>query len=145
MRWEEKADMSKKKPESKAAPARARPVARKPTRSPGGQASVNDWQAVWMRAVALAWKEPDFEAALQKNPREALKKRFDFDLPASIHLKVVPSTVANAASDGTWKVNSAEVELHLPKKPADVADHAVALSSLTDTHGRSHCCGSPCC
>ncbi|WP_375759826.1 BMA_0021/BMA_0022 family TOMM bacteriocin [Corallococcus exercitus] len=140
--------MSKKKPESKAAPApaRARPVARKPTRSAGGQAAtVNDWQAVWMRAVALAWKEPEFEAALQKDPRQALKKRFDFDLPASIQLKVVPSTAKDAAADSTWKVNSAEVELHLPKKPADVADHAVALSSLTDTYGRSHCCGSPCC
>lgn len=138
--------MNKKKPESMAAPARARPVARKPARSTGAQqAWVNDWQGVWMRAVALAWKEPEFEAALRKDPREALKKRFDFDLPASIQLKVVSSSEKNAVAGGTWTADNSEVELILPKKPADVADHAVALSSLTDSSGRSHCCGSPCC
>jgi ribosomally synthesized peptide (two-chain TOMM family) len=140
--------MSKKKPESKAAPAataRARPVARKPAKAPGAQATVNDWQAVWMRAVALAWKEPAFEKALKDNPRQALKQRFDFDLHPSIQLKVVPAGSTDVSPADAYKVNSAEVELQLPKKPADVADHAVALSSLTDTYGRSHCCGSPCC
>ncbi|NBD09297.1 MULTISPECIES: BMA_0021/BMA_0022 family TOMM bacteriocin [Corallococcus] len=139
--------MSKKKPESKAvpAPARARPVARKLPRKAGAQATVNDWQAVWMRAVALAWKEPAFEKALQEDPRHALKQRFDFELPAGIHLKVVPATAQDTAKASDWLLHSAEVELPLPKKPANVADHAVALSSLTDTYNRSHCCGSPCC
>lgn len=140
--------MSKKKPESKAAPApaKARPLARK-TRAPGqgAQASVNEWHAVWMRAVALSWKDAAFEKALQKDPRQALKERFDFELPAGIHLKVVPSTAKDPAAATEWKLASADVELALPKKPDNVADHAVALSSLTDTYNRSHCCGSPCC
>ncbi|CAM3250311.1 MAG: hypothetical protein EOO71_30530 [Myxococcaceae bacterium] len=138
--------MSKKKPESKAAPTKARPVARKPS-SPGlgAKATVNDWQSVWMRAVALAWKEPSFEKALLADPRQALKERFDFEMPAAIQLKVVPATGAEAGTPNEWKLGGAEVELPLPKKPANVADHAVALSSLTDTYNRSHCCGSPCC
>ncbi|RYZ37295.1 MAG: hypothetical protein EOO71_28570 [Myxococcaceae bacterium] len=138
--------MSKKKPESKAAPTKARPVARKLS-SPGhgARATVNDWQSVWMRAVALAWKEPSFEKALLSDARQALKERFDFEMPAGMQLKVVPATGSEAVAANEWKLANAEVELPLPKKPANVADHAVALSSLTDTYNRSHCCGSPCC
>ena len=138
--------MNKKKPESKAAPAKARPLARRTTaRGVGTQPSVNEWQAVWMRAVALSWKDSKFEAALQQDPRQALKERFDFELPAGIHLKVVPPTATEPAAASEWKLASTDVELALPKRPDNVADHAVALSSLTDTSNRSHCCGSPCC
>jgi ribosomally synthesized peptide (two-chain TOMM family) len=138
--------MNKKNPESKAAPVRARPVAKKPSaNAPAAQARVNDWQAVWMRAVALAWQDAAFEADLLKDPRQALQQRFDFQLPEGLRLKVVPASGPDAAAGVGLALQGPEVELPLPRKPADVADHAVALSTLMDTHSRSHCCGSPCC
>ena len=50
--------------------------------------SVSQWQILWIKAVANAWKDPDFKQQLMTNPREALQKRFGVTLPESVKLKV---------------------------------------------------------
>lgn len=132
--------MSTKKTQSSKKPAATKARSSARNRS---QPTANDWHAVWMQAVARSWRDPEFEKQLKENPRQALKDGFNFKLPEGINLKVVPSSSRQDPSE--WKLLSADVEMPLPPKPKDVDDHAVALSSLTNTYNRDHCCGSPCC
>jgi ribosomally synthesized peptide (two-chain TOMM family) len=124
-----------------------KPVARKKPASgrvtgPSNEPMMNEWYSIWLRAVALAWQNPEFEKLLKSDPRKGLKQEFDYDLPEGIDLKVVDSA---SKRDVEGKLNKAELELLLPPKPKDIGDHAVALAELVDKHGRGNCCGQPCC
>jgi len=106
--------------------------------------SVSQWQILWIKAVAFAWKDASFKDALIANPRSALEKTFGYTVPAGVTLKVeqlgkpLQSPGGLVQEDGT-------VTLPLPAPPDDSADQALALASLMEWYQHDGCCGNPCC
>lgn len=112
------------------------------------------WQMVWLEAIALAWRDPQFKAELLANPRKALRGYFNFDLGPYVKLVVRECTppAANAtasnkfeAAFGGWDPSgdplTSEMIMALPPAPP-VEDQAVALS-FYNASGRAYpftCC-----
>ncbi|HVV81732.1 MAG TPA: BMA_0021/BMA_0022 family TOMM bacteriocin [Kofleriaceae bacterium] len=112
------------------------------------------WQMVWLEAIALAWRDPEFKAELIKDPRKTLRAHFLFDLGPYVKLTVREATPpAGNNARGTrieqvfngWDPASdpltSEMIMALPPAPA-VEDQAVALS-FYNASGRAYpftCC-----
>jgi ribosomally synthesized peptide (two-chain TOMM family) len=103
--------------------------------------TMSQWQVVWLKAVAKAWKDKTFEAELKKNPEKALKDAFNFDVPAGVKL-ALKSDKGSSKSFEAVHANGT-VPMELPPKPAD-EEQAVALANLAEETAK-HCCGQPCC
>jgi ribosomally synthesized peptide (two-chain TOMM family) len=112
------------------------------------------WQMVWLEAIALAWRDPEFKAELIQDPRRTLRAHFLFDLGPYVKLTVREATPGDDnASRGTrveklfngWDPASdpltSEMIMALPPAPK-VEDQAVALS-FYNASGRAYpftCC-----
>ncbi|HYO59081.1 BMA_0021/BMA_0022 family TOMM bacteriocin [Archangium sp.] len=46
-----------------------------------------EWMRVWRQAVALSWRDEAFKRELLQDARQALRTRFQYDLPEHIDLK----------------------------------------------------------
>lgn len=44
------------------------------------------------RIIEKSWAEPDFKEELQKDPKAAVKKAFNVDIPDHVNIKVVEET-----------------------------------------------------
>jgi ribosomally synthesized peptide (two-chain TOMM family) len=108
--------------------------------------STGDWQTVWIKAVARAWRDPVFEKELIADPKGTLAKHFQFVVSPGIDLKVAPASTPGVdyTDPASLQIPQASITLGLPAKPADVNDHAVALSDLTSWYGHADNCGQPC-
>lgn len=113
------------------------------------------WQMVWLEAIALAWRDPEFKAELLKDPRKALRAHFLFDLGPYVKLTVreaSPPAGGNPAR-GTrveqlfngWDPASdpltSEMVMALPPAPR-LEDQGVALA-FYNASGRAYpftCC-----
>jgi ribosomally synthesized peptide (two-chain TOMM family) len=105
-------------------------------------ATMSQWQVVWLKAVAKAWKDKKFETELKKDPHKALKSAFNFEIPAGVKLALKTATRGGTQSfEATHATGS--VPMELPPKPAD-DEQAVALANLAEETAK-HCCGQPCC
>jgi ribosomally synthesized peptide (two-chain TOMM family) len=97
---------------------------------------IGKWNAVWPMAIALAWTDPEFKAALLKDPRGTLSDLMNYDFPRSIILTVkdagdVPESGWNSHFN-IWKLPPTEVTLWLPPAPP-LEQQSVALASYTYT------------
>ncbi|HYH95735.1 BMA_0021/BMA_0022 family TOMM bacteriocin [Hyalangium sp.] len=108
----------------------------------------SDWQVVWLKAVAKAWRDKSFEEKLKKDPRQALKDAFNFEFPQDVNFTL--TTAAEAGKDasapgGHFQASHSNmhVRMHLPPPPAD-HEQAIALANLAEENAKS-CCGQPCC
>jgi ribosomally synthesized peptide (two-chain TOMM family) len=107
-----------------------------------------DWQVVWLKAVAKAWRDKSFEEKLKKDPRQALKEDFNFEFPQDVNFTLTTAEEAGtdaAARGGHFQASNPNMNLrmHLPPPPSD-NEQAVALANLAEETAR-HCCGQPCC
>jgi ribosomally synthesized peptide (two-chain TOMM family) len=92
------------------------------------------WERVWIEVVALAWKDPVFRKSLLahggKDARAVINKKFNFELPKDVELKVVQA----GPKLKSWDANKEHpraltvLTLVLPRAPAAPEDHAIALS-----------------
>lgn len=99
-----------------------------------------EWQYIWLRAVAETWSNPEFKDALLKNARAALKWRFNYDLPSTMHLIVFePENGGYVFADGVgnWILPRNELHLPLPPKPKEEYSESVALADYNNA-GRSY-------
>ncbi len=99
------------------------------------------WQAVWLRAIALAWSDPEFKQLLIDDPHRALRETFGYNLNPMLDLQVIEVADENAHWDRTenedWgKLPNTRMEMPLPPAPA-TEDQAVAISDYADA-GRSY-------
>lgn len=111
------------------------------------------WQMVWLEAIALAWRDESFHQHLLKDPRDALKTYFNFDLGPYVKLTVRDATPPSGGAVphklgqafGGWDPATdpltSEMIMALPPKPA-LEDQAIALS-FYNASGRAYpftCC-----
>jgi ribosomally synthesized peptide (two-chain TOMM family) len=99
-----------------------------------------DWRDVWLKAVAMAWEDPDFKAYLLRDARGALREHLGYELPRFIDFKVVdhdqfPQAAAEApwgwdARTHEWRLPEAQLTFPLPPPPAQLKLQAVALADF---------------
>jgi len=87
------------------------------------------YRATIIRAVALAWRDPQFELALKQNPKQALKEKLDYDFPYDMEVSVIPqSATFNAPLNMDWISHVQNtVSLILPPRP-EPGQEAAALA-----------------
>ena len=96
--------------------------------------SMLEFQEVYLRAVALSWKDPAFRQALLHNPEQALADYFAYRCPWNVVLKV-----REASGDGQgwdkearrWKLPPVRTTFGLPAAPA-IDEQLVAFAAYND-------------
>jgi len=120
---------------------------------PGAFEATLHWGVIWPRAIALAWEDPDFHAALKADPRGAIREKFGYELMPDLDLTVEDAppeaafdpdlaTLHDGKAGDPWsKMPNLKLTLAIPPKPAPELQ-AVAITSYQDT-GRTYpfsCC-----
>ncbi len=114
---------------------------------PGALESTMHWQVIWPRAIALAWQDPVFKAALLGDPRQTIKDYFKYDLSPELDLTIAEVPEGSAAYDpgnaeDPWaSLPNLKLTIVLPPAPSAEAQ-AVAVTVYQDT-GRTYpftCC-----
>lgn len=92
-----------------------------------------EFQEVYVRAIALAWRDDAFKSALEANAALALQQYFGYKLPWNITLKVVspPSQYGWRAAKQSWDLPKNSMTFGLPARP-DIAEEAIALAAYND-------------
>ena len=113
---------------------------------PEAWSQMMEWQNIWLRAIALAWSNPEFKKALLADPRVAIRKAFDYEVNEALDLSVAEVTAEEAQWNTKGNVdwcNLPNMRLTMPLPPAPkIADQAVAISDYADA-GRTYpftCC-----
>ncbi|KYF74724.1 hypothetical protein BE11_24375 [Sorangium cellulosum] len=110
-----------------------------PSREQAAEA-LRAFQAAWLRAVALAWRDPGKLELLKRDPRRFLRSHCDYDLPRELELTIREAQEAPSeehrpwawdARRGAWCLPGAQVTLYVPPPP-ELAEQAVALAELGD-------------
>lgn len=97
--------------------------------------SLLEFQEVYLRAVALAWKDAEFLAEIQKDARQALANYFGYICPWNLDLEFEQVTGDEFAykPGHEIKVPLNTITVGIPKKPALVEQEAVALAAYNDS------------
>ncbi|WP_438019719.1 BMA_0021/BMA_0022 family TOMM bacteriocin [Sorangium sp. So ce315] len=121
----------------------ASPVGRgelQPSRDLAAAEMLRAFQSAWLRAVALAWRDPGKLELLKKDPRRFLRSHCDYDLPRDLELTIreaqesPPADQRRWAWDGrreAWCLPGPQITLYVPPPP-ELAEQAVALAELGD-------------
>jgi len=89
-------------------------------------------RAAIVRAIGLAWRDPEFEKEFKENPKKALKDKFDFDFPFDLDFKVRKDNTKynwTSATTGGWSGPNNTLCMKLPPKPEKKEDAAEALAA----------------
>lgn len=94
-----------------------------------------NYRATIIRAIALAWSDEKFKAALFHDPKVALKEAFDYDFPYDMDLTVLngSATWSPLLTVGWTVTEQNTVELSLPPKP-ERGQEAIALAQYNAKH-----------
>jgi ribosomally synthesized peptide (two-chain TOMM family) len=115
---------------------------------------IQDWETIWIQAVARAWKDEAFASRLtasQASARAALLDTLQYELPAGIELNIVQLSHHEATSGSDqWGAagkspalkGTATVTLPLPPKPTDLSSEATSLSDLLRNVRADGCMGA---
>ena len=105
-------------------------------------ATIIEFQKVYVRVIALAWRDPEFKQALTDDARQALADYFGYILPWNIDLEIFTDDT-NPQPDGkraTWSpennswenVPNNSVTFGVPRPPQDKESHSIALAAYSD-------------
>jgi ribosomally synthesized peptide (two-chain TOMM family) len=119
----------------------------------GTKQQLNGWKSVWLKAVALSWKNHTFKEELIKNPRTALAHHFGYTLPNYIDLTIFdpneptappPPARAPGKDDqygyypteggSPWVMPNNQINLPLPPCPERAEDQAIALAGFSSSN-----------
>jgi ribosomally synthesized peptide (two-chain TOMM family) len=94
--------------------------------------SLLEFQEVYVRAIALSWKDETFKQAFLENPGKALEKYFLYRYPWTINLSVIlPSTEYGWDKDQRkWNLPTNMMSVGVPVKP--VNEEWIALAAYSD-------------
>jgi len=81
------------------------------------------WNDIGFKVLVLAWSDAEFKRALLDDPHAALRKYFDYDVPADVALVV---------SEGVAKAQDS-LHLVIPPRPMDLMDGRVETSLNPET------------
>ncbi|MGH8779290.1 BMA_0021/BMA_0022 family TOMM bacteriocin [Paraburkholderia sp.] len=96
--------------------------------------SMLEFQEVYLRAIALSWKDAEFRQALLSDPFDALGRYFDYQCPWLLDLKVTDPGPDFGWDAGTqrWELPENAMTFGVPTRPLPAAEEAVALSVYND-------------
>jgi ribosomally synthesized peptide (two-chain TOMM family) len=98
--------------------------------------SLLELQEVYLRAIALAWRDPEFKQALLADATDALARYFDYRSPWLVDLTVKePEPQQGFGWDpktGTWTLPPHAMTFGVPTRPADTAEEPIALAAYND-------------
>ncbi len=103
--------------------------------------TIETWESVWLRAVALSWEDASFRAALLENPHKALAERFRYTIPNTVEVKIQAPLGKDVGyhpgrSDTGWVLPPAVLTLQLPPPPdTKPQDWAIALANYANDDG----------
>lgn len=107
---------------------------------------------VWLKAVALSWKDATFKQKLLEEPRAALKSFLGVEVPEGVELRVREGSAEQAREGGFVQSLGKLMEIILPPPPAESRLQVVALSDYAQLalSGGGHPCrpcglSVPCC
>jgi ribosomally synthesized peptide (two-chain TOMM family) len=114
-------------------PAAAAPAAGyKPENPLDALTAFKDWQACWLRAIALAWSDPTKKAALLTNASQFFTDYCNYKVPETMTITVVDDAAARWTYDGqhtySWDIHATDVTFHLPPPPPTQTDWPIALA-----------------
>jgi ribosomally synthesized peptide (two-chain TOMM family) len=111
------------------------------------------WKSVWLKAVALSWKNSTFKQELICDPRTALAHHFGYTLPSYVdltvfdplHPKAPPPPAPAPGKDDKygyyptegglpWVMPNNQINLPLPPCPERAEDQAIALASFSSSN-----------
>lgn len=95
--------------------------------------SLLEFQEVYVRAVALSWKDEIFKQAFLDNPHMAMEKYFLYRCPWTINLTVeLPSAEYGWSKEKqAWNLPKNTMSVGVPIKPAP-DEECVALAAYSD-------------
>jgi ribosomally synthesized peptide (two-chain TOMM family) len=105
----------------------------------GDFAAFLDFGGITLRAVALAWRNADFRAALSRNALEALAEYFGYNCPWDLKIVVKDDShahwkEASGSGPSQWTSLSNNIlKLDLPQPPGTVDIRAIALTAYNET------------
>ena len=97
--------------------------------------SLLEFQAVYLRAVALSWRSEEFKKEFLAAPLTALAKWLNYDCPWNLNVKVEEPKgqgVGWNTKQGEWKLPWNQIIIGLPETPA-LEDQGVALAAYNDS------------
>jgi ribosomally synthesized peptide (two-chain TOMM family) len=92
-----------------------------------------EFQEVYLRAIALAWRDDSFKQALETDAALALQQFFGYKLPWNINLTVSspPPGHGWSATGQCWELPPNSMTFGLPQRP-DIEEEAIALAAYND-------------
>ncbi|KML47877.1 hypothetical protein VL15_31370 [Burkholderia cepacia] len=100
--------------------------------------SMLEFQKVYLRAIALSWRNPDFKDELLKKPLDTLAKYFGYQCPWIIDIEVVEPPDGDhgwrdhGRDGGSWHLPRNVMTVGIPEKPLSRDEEAVALAAYSD-------------
>ncbi|AOK30611.1 hypothetical protein WS67_15665 [Burkholderia singularis] len=98
------------------------------------QYSLLEFQEVYLRAIALSWRDPVFKAALLENPQDAIERYLNYRCPWIVDLKITeagPECGWDAQAQ-RWNLPRNAITFGVPKRP-ELAEQAIALAAYNDS------------
>jgi ribosomally synthesized peptide (two-chain TOMM family) len=96
--------------------------------------SLLEFQEVYLRAIALSWRDEGFKHSLLEDPARAMEMYFGYKLPWTLKLKVRSPDAQEAlwdAKEMKWQLPLNSMSFGVPSAP-DFEEQAVALATYND-------------
>jgi ribosomally synthesized peptide (two-chain TOMM family) len=98
--------------------------------------SMLELQEVYLRAIALSWRDPEFKRALLADAADALARYFDYRSPWLIDLKVKEPEPSSGygwnCTTKKWKLPPPTLTFGIPTQPVDTIEEPIALAAYND-------------
>ncbi len=99
--------------------------------------SLLEFQEVWLRAIALAWRDEEFKKELLKDPEYAMLHYLSYRTPWAAGFEAVEAHGEQYGWDdekGKWHLPKGNIALVVPNRPEGdlVRDIPLALASYND-------------
>jgi ribosomally synthesized peptide (two-chain TOMM family) len=96
--------------------------------------SLLELQEVYLRAIALAWRDPEFKQALLTDASDALARYLGYQAPWLLELKVKEPGPGYGWNPKTreWSLPPHTLTFGIPTRPSDVVEEPIALAAYND-------------
>lgn len=92
-----------------------------------------EFQEVWLRAIARAWRDESFKRQLEDDACLALQQAFGYKMPWNINLSVASPSAEYGwrKAEQRWHLPQNRMTFGIPDRPA-LEEEAIALASYND-------------
>ncbi|EDT43636.1 BMA_0021/BMA_0022 family TOMM bacteriocin [Burkholderia ambifaria] len=99
--------------------------------------SMLEFQKVYLRAIALSWRDPAFKAELLDRPLDTLAKYFGYQCPWILDIEIEKTHgdhgwTSDGKGGGSWNLPRNVMTVGIPEQPTNLNEEAVALAAYCD-------------